>query len=75
MMPHSLGLHPMGLTHVAIPARAPVIGEEAFAGCVELTEATLLGSVTSIGDGAFSSCRNLHEHNGQYRRKNQRGFH
>ncbi len=35
------------------------IGSKAFAGCTNLTSATISDSITSIGDQAFAGCNNL----------------
>ena len=42
-----------------IPDSVTSIGECAFAGCIGLTEVTILGNVTSISEGALEDCRGL----------------
>jgi hypothetical protein len=48
-----------GAAKVTIPEGVTVIGEDAFAFCVNLTGVTIPASVTTIGDNAFSICGSL----------------
>ena len=49
------------ITTMDIPAGVRVIGESAFAGCVQLTGVTLHEGLQVIGDSAFSYCESLTE--------------
>ena len=47
------------LTDIVLPDNLEVISDYALYGCSGLTEVTIPGSVTTIGEGAFSDCSNL----------------
>jgi hypothetical protein len=47
------------LTSVMIPGSVTSIGENAFSGCYDLTNFTILNGVTIIGAQAFSGCSGL----------------
>ena len=40
-------------------AKIQSFGEEAYAGCIQLTKAVIPATLTSVGDGAFSGCEKL----------------
>jgi len=42
-----------------IPSTVTSIGNNAFAGCNDLTSIVIPNGITSIGEGAFSDCKNL----------------
>ncbi len=47
------------LTRVAILSSGGLIGDDAFRGCINLTNVTLPNGLTSIGNLAFEDCQNL----------------
>ncbi len=47
------------ITSVSIPASVETIGNEAFAGCLDLVSVTLSEGLQSIGAGAFADCADL----------------
>ena len=49
----------VGCKNTVIPNTVTAIGDNAFAGCYDLTSISIPNSVTSIGNSAFSSCRSL----------------
>ncbi|MEO1814426.1 MAG: leucine-rich repeat protein [Acetobacterium sp.] len=50
---------PKGLASVTLPADLAAVGNNAFAGCSQLTRLMIPESVTAIGESAFISCENL----------------